>query len=257
MGPAETVPIRDDLQRLKYNVQRLLDKAQAGDPAAMRELGDIADMCFFLTLDRIPLDTVLVQFEHSLRIHQGAAVAAVYRSASERQRVRCNALPRSGTGMRGLRDAWRTRAANAGELTARIQVFRATRQGHPADVAAFLDETLASDDPRALFELAPLLWAATDRRMGMGDGDLPGYEGYEFMGETPDALSLIACERGLDCSIGSPLMDTACVGGGLCGVQMDLPAHIISAGEASGKTQELDTALARMHALLAAAAPSG
>lgn len=255
-GPAYPLPTRGELQRLKDHVQRLLDKAQAGDATAMRELADIADTCFMLTLDRIPLENVLLQSEHRLAIHQGAAVAAVYRSASERQRVRCNALPRSGTGTRGLREAWRSKAAAAGELTARIQVFRTAEQGRPADVAAFLDEALASDDPRALLELVPLLWTATDPAMGVGNGDLPGYEGHDFMGQTPNALSLIACEQGLDCSVGSPLMDMACVGGALCGVQMDLPAHIISGADATGTREELDAALARMHALLATSASS-
>lgn len=248
-------PTADELQQLAAAVQRLLEQANAGDAAAMWQIADIASGCYMTAGRNTPLDEALARHEMLMLVLKGADAAAASRHAGARQRVRCNGLAAHGQDRFALSQAWRQRAAKAGDLAARLRNGAYPPRPDPQAVARLIDETFASADPHALVEVGPLIMS-----LQLGDDGrrerIPGYEDYTFPDQTPEALSLLACERGLDCTAGSARLDTLCLAGFQCALGQDLPGLISSFSPTADSRHALAEAVEQMRVLLNDPAPS-
>lgn len=241
--------------RTTDEVQRLQLAAERGDVAAMRELVEIANGCFLTGFDPATVPTALDHGRSMLRKNRGKAAADAYQRAGERMQIRCAALLRHEKATHGLVALWRQRAADAGDLSARIMFAIFEPGGHGTDVAALADEAFATGEPHALRAIGPLLAFSKPTSQTSKGGPPTGYEAAFSAPQTIEALSLIACERGLDCGADSLLMDTLCVNAYECMPGQPLPALVESYTALSGQGEELIRAQQRMRELLRDAPP--
>lgn len=191
-------------------VLELRRDAEAGDPVAMRELSELIRNCGY----GLNQGDSFWRGIESTASRMNPVDQAALRAAATRLEAQCENLPpgtRTDLALRSrqlLADA-----AEKGDLLARLRQRGRARMPEmqaalPDDADTLIDDALASDDPRALYELSmiysPVLPTAPPR---FGVGSHP---------EDHTALMLLACERGMNCGVGSAHHDAICVIGLMC-----------------------------------------
>lgn len=224
--------------------------AQGGDPSAMWQLSEIAHDCRVMGLPGRSWHVGSEQMALTLSRHQSAAVAGLYRQAAARLHAQCTAYAATGDGLQGRAAYWRDRAAEAGDLSARIAQRLYARDRNEAALGPLLDEVIASGRGAPLYEIGPLLMGHA-----LTDTPIAGYEQVRFTEYDQYALTEIACERGLDCRPGSPVMDRLCLVGLECRPGETLGDLVHRYAMAAGDHQALDQARARMRLLLEGTPP--
>lgn len=207
-GAAETP--RSNPATAASRVLDLRRDAEAGDPVAMRELSELILNCSF-GLNR---GSDFWSGVESTASRLNPVDQAALRAAATRVGSQCENLPPGTRTDLALRyRQLLADAAEKGDLLARLrQRGRASmpdmQAALPDDADTLIDDALASDDPRALLELSmiysPVLPKAPPR---FGVGSNP---------DDHTALILLACERGMDCGVGSAHHDALCVVGLMC-----------------------------------------
>lgn len=195
-----------EAQAQVHTVSALKRSAQAGDAAAMRQLAGIGARCVGMGYARSRFDSTVDSV--SANLARGDQVtAAQYRAAAGRLKLQCDALRLAPDQMQAIAHQWRRQAAEAGDLSARIIERTATGRGEA--VTGLLDEALAGGDGEALKEMGVLLSSLLVKEI---DPDV----GMKLSEQDAYAVSLLACERGLECGPESAMADEMCLSGLVC-----------------------------------------
>lgn len=207
-GAAETP--RSNPATAASRVLELRRDAEAGDPVAMRELSELILNCSFgLNRGSDFWSGVESTASRLNPVDQAALRAAATRVGSQCENLRLGSQKEHVLLYRQLL----ADAAESGDLLARLrQRGRAftpeTQAALPDDADTLIDDALASDDPRALYELSMIYLPTVQRappRFGIGSTP------YDHT-----ALILLACERGMDCGMESVRHDETCLIGLMC-----------------------------------------
>lgn len=135
-------------------------------------------------------------------------------------------------------------AAEQGDLLARLRQRSRARDAEreaalPNDAAELVEDALMSEDPRALYEMAPLYVLVPRAPIQAGIGSSP---------HDHTALSLLACERGMDCGVGSDYADNVCLNSGDCAIGVD--SMLWRTADAQGVTKDVQARMQWLRTLL-------
>lgn len=222
----------------------LRNAAAAGDAVAMRDLAELIRSCAFGAHHGADF----TRYAELPSPHFGPAQLARYRAAAARMNAQCQHIPGDRHDLVMQFRALLKAAAEKGDLLARLRM-RSGALGPkyadiPAeDVHALIDEALMSSDPRALYDVSFLFTTSTS---GVAD-----HAGIRTGPYDQEALTLLACERGMDCGVESQLADELCVMGMMCRDTLD--AEIMAMATVHGKDRALLARVDWLRTLLEAA----
>lgn len=232
----EAAPVMSGAQR----VFALRRDAAAGDPVAMRDLAELILNCGF----GVSHGAALWSQVDFLAGYMKTEHVPLLRAAAARRGAQCENIPGDRKAQvleyrKLLQDA-----AEQGDLLARLRqrsrAWGAEREAAlPDDAEELVEDALISDDPRALYEIA-FLYTAWPRA--------PVHAGIGSSRHDHTALLLLACERGLDCGVGSEHADDMCILGGTCAEGFD--AMIWHSIQAEGVTRDVQARMQWLRTVL-------
>lgn len=212
----------------------------AGDPVAMRDLAELILRCGFGTSHGAGLWSQ-VDF---LAGHMRTDHVPLLRAAAARRGALCENIPGDRRAQALQYRQLLQDAAKQGDLLARLRqrsrAWDAEREtALPDDAAALVEDALISDDPRALYEMAYLYTLRPGAPVQAGIGSSR---------HDHTALVLLACERGLDCGVGSDYADDICLNSGDCAGGLD--SLLWRAAGAEGATKDVQARMQWLRTLL-------
>lgn len=201
--------------------------AEAGSAVAQRELAEMYGRC-------IPVNINPSRFLRSID-----AIAALSKSPANAEGMKrvarvtvdeCASVDNGAIIPLEAHDLWLQQAAKQGDLAAQAQAFMGSGKRPQGDnLRKFMDQVVASNDPAAMFEMGQLV---VGNPSGDGAGRYSSVAGDTLSGY---AWSIVACQRGLDCGAGSPIMNSACLNTGGCSspdFESFVRDHLVTAGDA-------------------------
>jgi hypothetical protein len=222
------------------HVLALRRDAAAGDPVAMRDLAELILRCGFGTSYGAGLWRQVETMSGYLKSEQ----MPFLRAAASRRGALCENIPGERNALALQYRQLLQDAAEQGDLLARLRqrsrAWGAEREAAlPDDAEELVEDALISDDPRALYEIA-FLYTAWPRA--------PVHAGIGSSRHDHTALLLLACERGLDCGVGSEHADDMCILGGTCAEGFD--AMIWHSIQAEGVTRDVQARMQWLRTVL-------
>lgn len=232
----EAAPATSGAQR----VFALRRDAAAGDPVAMRDLAELILNCGF----GISHGAALWSQVDFLAGYMKTEHVPLLRAAAARRGAQCENIPGDRKAQvleyrKLLQDA-----AEQGDLLARLRqrsrAWGAEREAAlPDDAAELVEDALMSEDPRALYEMAHLYVLVPLAPIQAGIGSSP---------HDHTALSLLACERGMDCGVGSDYADNVCLNSGDCAIGVD--SMLWRTADAQGVTKDVQARMQWLRTVL-------
>lgn len=239
--PPDAVPVEPAVANNPADrVLALRRDAAAGDPVAMRDLAELILRCGFGTSHGAGLWSQ-VDF---LAGHMRTDHVPLLRAAAARRGALCENIPGDRRAQALQYRQLLQDAAKQGDLLARLRQRSRARDAEretalPDDAAALVEDALISDDPRALYEMAYLYTLRPGAPVQAGIGSSR---------HDHTALVLLACERGLDCGVGSDYADDICLNSGDCAGGLD--SLLWRAAGAEGATKDVQARMQWLRTLL-------
>jgi len=222
------------------HVLALRRDAAAGDPVAMRDLAELILRCGFGTSYGAGLWRQVESMSGYLKSEQ----VPFLRAAASRRGALCENIPGERNALALQYRQLLQDAAEQGDLLARLRqrsrAWGAEREAAlPDDAAELVEDALMSEDPRALYEMAHLYVLVPLAPIQAGIGSSP---------HDHTALSLLACERGMDCGVGSDYADNVCLNSGDCAIGVD--SMLWRTADAQGVTKDVQVRMQWLRTVL-------
>ncbi|KRG44833.1 hypothetical protein ARC20_07980 [Stenotrophomonas panacihumi] len=244
MGAADSHGTSSPTKVSNESLQKFLTtkaRAEAGSAVAQRELAEMYGRC-------IPVNINPRRFLQSID-----AITALSKSPANAEGMKrvarvtadeCASVDNGAIIPLEAHDLWLQQAAKQGDLAAQAQVFmRPGKRPQGDELRKFMDQVVASNDPTAMFEMGQLV---EGNPSGDGAGRYSSVAGDTLTGY---AWSIVACQRGLDCGAGSPIMNSVCLNTGGCSspdFESFVRDYIVTTGDAAllnSKIQEVGSLL--------------
>ncbi len=214
----------------------LRSRAEAGDVAAQRKLGQIYQHCSVFSISHSNMYATLDAYAHLSGKTQGA-----YDDIKKRFAATCSVVDGGDVILEEHYTKWFERAADHGDPYARIYMASSKWTSlKPGDYQLLARDAVNSADPEAIFALGDLLALAPEGTdLGAFNASATGpYANY--------AWGIVACRMGADCGAGSFRMDSLCVNSGVCGSE-NFEDAIRSRVVPAGQQESLDRAIGEVN----------
>jgi len=225
--PIGPIASMTDAERRSFGaeVNDLQARANLGEAAAQRDLSEIYGRCLAIGVSS---SSYLQGIEAIAKKKADEESANQLLSAARRLIAECAEVDGGAPVPLVAQKLWLQQAAKGGDLTARVR-FEMYYPSESSDypVPVLLEEALSKGDAAALFDLGQVL--------GTGRTDLGASYGGALAGDYGAyALSIVACQRGLDCGSESAVMRSICLNTSECNsasYEDFIRDHLVAAGD--------------------------
>ncbi|WP_234706282.1 hypothetical protein [Xanthomonas citri] len=180
------------------------NRAEAGDPAAQRQLAEMYERCSIYSISRENFAGTLDQFA---KLKKENAVR--YDSIKKRVSHYCNEIDGGNLIPTSAYELWYAEAAKRGDIIAKLKIASGAAM-RPEAYKGLVEETLKSKDPEAIFAVDEMLASSK------GSSELGDYGPDEGGNYSEFAWAVAGCRAGADCGPGSYRMDLMCINFGVC-----------------------------------------
>lgn len=232
---------RSNSNELLESFLSIKTRAETGNASAQRELAEIYGKCMRVNGDPDKFaQGIKAIAAQSKSIANAEALQRVGQTTIEECAVVDNgaAIPIEAY------DLWLAQAAKQGDLAAQARLYMEPgKRPEGYALGTFIDHIVNSDDVAAIFDMGQLI---SGNQTGDGTGKYSNVAGDALSGY---AWSIAACRRGLNCEIGSPIMNSICLNTGTCSAsnyESFVRDYVVSAGDAAlldSKVEEVTSLL--------------
>lgn len=218
----------------------LKQRAEAGDAVAQRLLAETYADCSFVNIER---DEFLSRVESRKRMLSDEGQMRVLEQAARERIGKCDAVDVADVSRLELAAQWFAKAAESGDLAARV-MFRANNLNRQdlAETAQLLEEVLASGDPAAVFMFGGTL--REDAPAGKGGPSEPLATGEL----ATQAWMVAACRMGYECGPSGRVMESICLEMSDCAGE-DLETYVQRQLRDEAQREELERRVGELLAL--------
>lgn len=210
----------------------LRSRAEAGDVAAQRKLGQLYQHCSVFSISHSNMYATLDAYARLSGKKDGA-----YDAIKKRFAATCSVVDGGDVILEEHYTKWFESAANHGDPYARIYMASSKWTSlNPDDYQLLARDAVNSADPEAIFALGDLLALAPEGT------DLAAFNASATGPYANYAWGIVACRMGADCGAGSFRMDSLCINSGVCGSESFEDA-IRSKVVPAGQQESLDRAI--------------